>query len=415
MRGEGAWDDMYFWIASLGLAAIAAALLGTSLLRGRQSATPEDRADQRIYRDQLREVDREVARGVLAASEAERARTEIARRMLEADRASRAAGETTAAPRAVTVAAVVATALFVVGGSTWIYTRIGAPGYPDLPREARVAMAEELRMNREGQAEIEERLDFPPHSPDVDPDYLALVERLRTVVAERPTDAQGLTLLARSEAGIGNYAAAHLAQARLIDLRGDSASARDYADLADMLILAAGGYVSPEAEAALTEALKRDPRNGTARYYTGLLFAQIDRPDLAFSFWRALLTEGPPDAPWIEPIRVQIPEIAMLAGERNFALPPESGTAPGPLDVAPDMSPDEQRAMIRGMVEGLSSRLATEGGTATEWARLIHAFGVLGESERAQPILAEARMHFADDPDALAEIEAAARGVGLAE
>ena len=40
---------------------------------------------------------------------------------------------------------------------------------------------------------------------------------------------------------------------------GDRRTARDLVDLAEARIIAAGGYVSPEAEAALSRALALDP------------------------------------------------------------------------------------------------------------------------------------------------------------
>ena len=64
--------------------------------------------------------------------------------------------------------------------------------------------------------------------------------------------------------------------------------------------------------------------------------------------------------------------------------------------------------MIRGMVEGLAERLATEGGAPEEWARLISALGVLGETNRAGAILTEAREVFAGSDAALQMINGAA-------
>ncbi len=61
------------------------------------------------------------------------------------------------------------------------------------------------------------------------------------------------------------------------------------------------------------------------------------------------------------------------------------------------------------MVEGLAQRLATSGGSAEEWARLIRALTVLKENDRAQTILAEARQRFAAEPEALKRIEEAGR------
>ena len=54
-------------------------------------------------------------------------------------------------------------------------------------------------------------------------------------------------------------------------------------------------------------------------------------------------------------------------------------------------------------------------GSPVEWARLINALGVLGQADRARGIWAEARQVFADQPDALAQIEAAARQQGFTD
>ncbi len=414
---------MTFWIVALALAAAVASFLALAFLRGREGAVAAAAYDLRVYRDQLAEVEKDVARGILAPDEAERARTEIARRVLEADRAlaGSAAGTSMGAPRGVTLAAGAAAAALVVAGSAWLYARIGAPGYPDLPIATRLALAEEARATRPRQAEAEAQVPARPPA-EADPDYLALIERLRGTVAERPGDLQGLALLARNEAALGNFAAAHAAQARLVEVKGEAATAADWTALADLLILAAGGYVSPEAEAALENALARDPTDGTARYYSGLMFAQTGRPDLAFRSWRALLAEGPADAPWIAPIRAQIEDVAARAGETNFRLPPAGpadAAAPGPSEediaAAEAMDPEARAGMIRGMVEGLAARLAAEGGPAGDWARLIRAYGVLGETARIAPVVDEARQVFAGDAAALAEIEAAARDAGLAE
>ncbi|MBD3764142.1 MAG: c-type cytochrome biogenesis protein CcmI, partial [Rhodobacterales bacterium] len=80
-----------------------------------------------------------------------------------------------------------------------------------------------------------------------------------------------------------------------------------------------------------------------------------------------------------------------------------------------DMTEEERQAMIRSMVDGLAERLATEGGGAQDWARLIGALGVLGDTDRARTIWAEAQGVFADRPEDLAAVRAAARQAGVAE
>jgi len=409
---------MTFWLLIIGLAAAVSALLALALLRRHRTALERADYDIAVYREQLAAVDRDLARGILDAETADRTRTEIARRILDADRHRADAAQASAPPR-VNMAMAGAVAAVLLGGSVGLYALHGVPGYGDLPLQARLAATEERRAERPRQAEAEaQAAAFRPEAPQRAPEYLDLVERLRQTVAQRPGDPRGLALLARNEAALGNFAAAYDAQRRLIDALGAAATADHFADLADMMVLAAGGYVSPEAEAVLGQALSRDAQNGPARYYVGLMQAQNGRPDLAFDIWRALLEQSAPDAPWVPAIRGQIEDVAARAG-RRYQLPPEGAPPAGPsaadIAAADDMSPEDRMDMIRGMVASLSDRLATQGGTPGEWARLIGALGVLGDTESATAIYAEARDVFADDPEGLAAISEAARGVGVGE
>ncbi|MDA7424773.1 c-type cytochrome biogenesis protein CcmI [Thalassococcus lentus] len=407
-----------FWIATGLMALSAAALMALALLRGRRDTGPAEAFDLQVYRDQLKEIERDTARGVIAPDEAERLRTEVSRRILAADSAASAARDADGQPlgRGGLIVAGLMGAV-VLGGGFGLYSQLGAPGYPDLPLKQRIAAAAEAMQDRPSQAEAESQV---PAQPQVDADekYLDLVVKLRGAVAERPDDLQGLRLLARSEAALGNYSAAWKAQDRIIALKGEDATAKDYSDLADMLVLAAGGYVSPEAQTALEQTLIRDPQNGVARYYGGLMLAQTGRPDSAFRLWDRLLRQSPPDAPWVAPIRQQIEDMAWRAGVADYTLP-EADTLRGPtaedIENAGEMSAEDRAAMIQNMVAGLAERLGSEGGPPEEWARLINALMVLGRADEAKAILTDARMAFADAPEALALINQTATQAGLGE
>lgn len=403
---------MAFWILAGAMTVAVAAILLLALLR---AGTVRSGSDVQVYRDQLAEVERDLARGLIAQAEADQIRIEVSRRLLEADRAGRVEAEAPA-PQTATLVVAGVVAASVVGGTLGLYQWLGAPGYPDLPLAGRIAAAESARLDRPAQAQAEaEAADaFPPVTPD--PEYAAVMDQLRAVLAERPNDLQGHILLAQNEARLGDFVAAHRAQAQVIAIKGDEATAQDYADHADLLVLAAGGYVSPEAEAALREVLARDPVNGTARYYSGLLAAQTGRGDVAFGIWRDLLQASLPTDPWVPPIRAQLPGMALLAGV-DYELPEASamrGPSPDQIEAAGDLSPAERLAMIEGMVGGLSERLATEGGPPEDWARLIRAYGVLGRRDAAAAIWAEAQTVFPDDITRV-PILRAARDAGVAQ
>ncbi|MBV1868995.1 MAG: c-type cytochrome biogenesis protein CcmI [Marinosulfonomonas sp.] len=405
---------MSFWILSIPLAALVALTLALASRRGGGVANTQNR-DIEVYRQQLAEVESDLQRGVISAEDGERLRLEVSRRLLDADKSASDAGSQAPARPGYMLGALIAVAVF--GGAIWIYSQLGAPDYPDQPLKTRLEVAQNLMGTRPSQDEIEGDLGTPEINPNADPKHLELLEKLRVALQDRPDDLQGFALLARNEAQLGNFVAAHKAQGRVLEILGNQASASDYADYADILILAANGYVSPEAETALTSALQRDPENGTALYYSGLMFAQNARADIAFDIWRKLLQDSPPDAPWVAPIRAQITIAAADAGV-TYELPEAPalrGPTAGDVAAASDLSEAERDEMIRGMVEQLSDRLANEGGSAQEWARLIRTLGILGEVDRARAIWAEAQQVFAAAPEAIDEIRAAAKSAGVAQ
>lgn len=412
---------MLFWGLVGFLALGSGAVLALVILRGRIGDEAPAAYDLRVYRDQLNEVDRDLARGIISSEDAERTRAEVSRRILIADALLEKDSERGAQP-ALTgrIAALLAFAA-LGAGSLFAYDRLGAPGYQDVPLQARIAAAEMRRADLPTQEALEARMPEPQMPEGVQEGYLELMTKLRGAVEERPGDLRGLQLLARNEAALGNMVAARKAQERIIKVKGDAATADDYAELADMMVTAAGGQVSAEAEEVLRKVLARNQNEPRARYYLGLHFMQVDRPDMAFRLWDELLRESKADAPWTALIRSRIEELAWRAGVQRYELPPEPGApaAPGPsltdIDAAGDMSAEDRTAMIEGMVARLSARIETEGGSPDEWARLVNAYAVLGQPDKARAAMAEARTLFADDPMALSLITNAAKQAGLAE
>lgn len=413
-----------FWIIGLALVAAVAIAVLTPIwrARGAGAAQPAAAYDLQVYRDQLREVERDLERGVINAEDAARLRTEIGRKVLDADR--RMAETAGPARSGGTGIAAILVMAGLLAGAVALYWREGVPGAPDLPLARRIALAQEAYDNRPSQAEAESTAPAPT-KPEVDPDYEKLVEQLREAVAGNPDDPQGLALLSNSEMRLGNIAAARDAQARLVEIRGDQASAEELMQLSALMMETAGGLITPEAEQVLATALKKDPRQPQARYLLGLLQLQNGRPDRAFPLWRDLLEEGPADAPWIAPIRASIGDLAWLAGHPDY-VPPEAAMTPpgmpalpGPdadaMAAAQDMSPEDRQQMIGGMVARLEARLANQGGTPEEWARLISSLVVIGDTDHAREIWTEAQARFDQQPEALATILAAAQQAGLAE
>jgi cytochrome c-type biogenesis protein CcmH len=403
---EVVWTMLTFWLMAAGLAGLVAA----TLVRAMMVAGVSQDADARsVYADQLADIARDRERGTILPEEAGRLRAEVARRLLAADRT----GGTVAATRGPAGLAVALAAAVVLAGGAGAYLWLGVPGYADLPLSARIAQSEALRDARPTQAEAEAAA---PRSPplEVDADFARLMDALRAKVAARPDDIAGHRLLAENEARIGNGMAARVAQERVVALAGAAATAEDHATLARFRIAAAGGVVTPEAETAMARALQADDRNDTALFLAGFAEMQVGRPDRAFRYWKRLVEVAPEGSEWLPEVRARIEGLATAAGAR-YTLPALPGPSAEDMAAAADMTPEDRTAMAQGMVQRLSERLASDGGSAEEWARLIGALGVLGDRAKAGEIWAEAQTNFAGREGDLAMIRAAAVSAGVAE
>ncbi|MCY4304466.1 MAG: c-type cytochrome biogenesis protein CcmI [Aestuariivita sp.] len=406
---------MIFWLITGTLSITIGLLLGFTLLQKNEKNESSAEYNLRVYRDQLKEIDRDLTRGVIEQENAERLRTEISRRILAAD--SQLINDRINRQESYSGRLFIAiiSGIFLTLGSIFLYRELGAPGYGDLGLSERLARLEENSKNRPSQSEAENTISKTKNE-DVSEDFLLLMQRLREKTTEQPDSLQGQILLAKYEAVLGDFIAGYTAQEQVLQLQGNESTAEDWANYAELLILAAGGYVSPKAENALIKALQLNPISGTARYYLGQMKNQIGRPDQAFAIWSKLLEEGQQDAAWIEPIRIQIQDVAARAGKHNFVLSPINqitGPTQNEIDEISELPPSEQAEMIASMVESLNQRLSDEGGTVDEWTRLIRSLVVLNRLNDAKAAYDSALVEFADNTLALQILNESARQADL--
>ncbi|MCY4540978.1 MAG: c-type cytochrome biogenesis protein CcmI [Rhodobacteraceae bacterium] len=368
-----------------------------------------------IYRRQLSEIDRDAASGQIGEEEAKSTRNAVARRMLAADRDFRNSPTPGTAPRRATRALSIVVILALVPGSILVYLIVGQPGTPDQPIAKRLEAIENLRATRPTQQEALQMQESPSVAVEAfDPEYLGLVDQLRAAVADKPNDPEGLRLLAFHESRLGIHTAAAQHQERLLELLAEDATAEDYAQLAEYLILAASGYVSPEAEDAIDAALRINPRQVQARFYAGLAHAQIGRSDLAFAVWHKLSEFEETPETMLVALSELLPAVALQAGIR-YTVPPrfDSGPTSEQIESAAQLTGEQRQQMIEDMVAGLESRIKQKGGSAEEYARLIWSLHVLGRTQRAGETWLEAKDLFMDDEAAMTLLERTAGSAGL--
>lgn len=353
---------------------LVASLLLRPLLRT-SSGPAEQNADLSVYRDQLATLDAEIARGAIDTAEAETTRLELSRRLLAADAAT--AQQQGAAPAGANRLAIAATLLVVLVGGAAGYLMLGSFGRPDAPLAPRIAQAEALR--RPPQSVVEAMFAAQSPAPELSARDEELITQLAAIVASRPDDLEGRRLLARSYMQLGRFLEGKQNQTELVERAGPDADVADIAALAEYMIVAAGGYISPEAEEVVNRTLALSPDDPWSLYYLARIRAQTGDTQTAIEMYTALAADAATPQDLLGAIRVDLAELTVTTG-----------------------STDDQRELIDGMVSGLAQRLATQGGTVAEWDRLIRAYDVLGRTQDADAIHAEALATFANDPDAIA-------------
>ncbi len=325
-------------------------------------------SDVAVYRDQLDEVERDLAAGAIGKIEAEAARVEISRRLLAA------ADAATAGPLPLPAAGpwyrrtgiIVAVLLLPIGAGS-LYLRIGSPG---LASEALVAQ-------RDGQ----------PRPAGIE----TLVAKVEEHLQNNPKDGRGWEVLAPVYMQLGRYSDAVDAWHRALSFLGESADRQ--ANLGEALMAQANGVVTADAQAAFTRAVTLDGTTVSARYYLGVAAEQDGRREDAAKIWRDLIADAPAGARWVSDVRVAL---SRVEGKGAATLP---GPTPAQMAAAANQSPDQQTAMIQGMVEGLAARLKKDGSDLDGWVRLVRSYKVLGQQDKAQSAIADAQRALASDPD----------------
>jgi cytochrome c-type biogenesis protein CcmH len=278
-------------------------------------------------------------------------------------------------------------------GAAGIYMLLGAPQLPGQPLAGRFDATPEHRSIAE------------------------LVVRVEAHLEQNPDDGRGWEVVGPVYMRMGRFEDAVKARQNALRLLG--ATADREADLGEALTGLANGVVTADAKTAFERAVALDPEKFKARFFLGLAAEQDGRPEEAARLWRALVTASPPGAPWLGLLRESIarvdPNAAGTPGPSAEDV--AAARAPGPsaedMAAAGALSPEQRNEMVRGMVARLAERLTREGSDVDGWLRLVRAYMVLGDREKALGAAGDARRALASEPDKLRRVDELVKGLGL--
>jgi cytochrome c-type biogenesis protein CcmH len=339
-------------------------------------------SDVLVYKDQLQEIDRDRSAGLIGEAEAEAARLEVSRRLLAAAEIRTPAAPPVATQRSLQRRRVTAVAALVIlaFGAPALYVARGSPNIAGEPAFA--------------------RSQTPQGTQQVD----KLVAQVETHLAANPNDGAGWEVLAPVYMRLGRFNDAAMARKKAIALNGDTAGRE--ADLGEAEAAAANGVVTADAKAAFERAVALDQHDPKARYFLGLAAEQDGKSGDAAAIWRALLADAPAGAPWVGFVRETL---ARATGTL--------AAAPGPsaedVAAAANMSEPQRNEMVGRMVANLADRLHKTGADLDGWLRLVRAYAVLGDRDKAKSAAADARRALSDHPDEIKRIDDLVKDLGL--
>lgn len=350
-----------FWVVAGVLSALCAGLVLWKSARAAALAGADD-PTAAVYRRQLREIDDLAERGLIPASERAIAHAEAARRLLGASDAKASPWTVDLSQRKAVLAFAALTPLLALG----LYFAVGSPGMADQPFKARVAA-------------------WRGADPSaLTPPEMAVV--LKSLIAERGGDPEAYGFLAQAEMASDNPDAAARALRRAIELAPGRADL--WEGLGEVLVVQAGGEVTPQAQRAFQEAVKRDPKSVTARFHLARAQVAAGRRAEGLAAWRALAAE----LPATDPRRAAVQQVIA-----------EAEGAPAPkFDNA-------QMAAVEGMVASLAAKLEAEADDPEGWVRLVRSYAVLGDTAKRDAALTEAKARYAGKADVLKALDLAAK------
>ncbi len=325
-------------------------------------------SDVAVYRDQLDEIDRDKAANLIGSVEAEAARVEVSRRLIAAAAAAKAGAAAPAPVRGYRWATLAAAVVVLPLGAGLTYLSLGSPNLAPVSMNAEAGGQQLPEGIEQTVAEVENYLE------------------------SNPNNGRGWELLAPVYIRLGRFDDAVRARRKALEIFGPDAAR--LGDLGEAIVLASNGAVTPEAKSLFERANAAEPEDVMAQYYLGLSAKQEGRRDEAVKRWNALISRAPAGAEWLPMVKDALARV----DEKGPSIVAAAASADG----AP---PDHSDGAIDAMVARLAERLKTNGSDVPGWIQLVRSYRVLGNADKAEAAIADARAALANDRDGSQRLE----------
>ncbi len=398
---------MLLWSFIIVLIVVTLAGLLRPLYRGSDTLSNRDAYDANVFKDQLKAIDREMEEGQLEEADAQSARVEISRKLLEAAETAEEHPIMQARSRQLSRSTAIAIVLFVPFLAIGLYLQIGSPTQGDLPLSARAQT-----------------------TPDGSK-LASLISRAEQRLEDNPGDGNGWEIMAPIYLRHQMYGKAIAAYQNSLRLLGSSAER--LSGLADAMVLANDNIVDDAVVPILKRAIKADPDHPKPLFWMGLYHEQNNKFKQAEEIFTNLLKKASTKAVWRPTVVARLNEVrkkqglppTTIAGMEPVAAPvvklgdarkqtgaPLKGPSADDVKAAAQMSTGDRQAMINNMVARLAPRLKEEGGDLKSWMQLVNVLNVQGKKAAARAAVKDAKKNL-QNANAAAQLDALAKKLQL--
>ena len=388
---------MTLWFLMLVLCSGAAVAVAVPLIR-RYEARDAQAEDTAVYQDQLKEVDRDLQSGSINEPEAISAKVEIERRLAATKRYNKPSPPLSSFWRNV---ALVASAGFVIMGGVYLYALLGNPALPSVSIATPQSVPAQTASSQSQQAGAA----VNNGAAQVD----QMISKLQSRLNANPNDAEGWRMLGWAMFNTQKWQQSVEAYQKALAI--DPANNDYKSALAESMVQAAQGIVTPKAQDLINDVLAKDPKDLRGRFYDSLGHEQSGDQQGALDRWSALLETAPAGAGWRGDVMQRVADLAKALGKdvsgtlKAASAPQISGDQQAAVQA---MSPQDQQLMIQGMVQKLADKLKENPKDMDGWIRLMRSYQVLKDPEKAKMAYADALKAFDGDAAISATLKAAA-------
>ena len=385
---------MTLWFIMLILCSAAAVGVSYPLIRRYEARDGASEAVA-VYQDQISEVERDLIAGTIAEPEAKVAKAEIVRRLDAVVKDQVVARPIKNSWKMLALAA--SAGLMVLGGVN-LYAYMGNPGLPSaVPAQQAAALPVQQAQN----GDVAQSSGSSVNQVDV------MITKLQDKLKADPKNAEDWRMLGWSLFNTQKYQESADAYGKAVAIDPNNI---DYKSaLAESIVQAAQGVVTPKAQELINAVLAQAPKDLRARFYDALGHEQSGDQQGAFERWASLLADAPLDAVWRDDVKQRLGDIAKALNKDVSSLLKAAPAAV--VAQAPPATGDEKNAMVAGMIAKLAQKLDANPNNRDGWAMMIRSLIVSGDKKGADEALIKALNIFKNDAatqDGLKQIAAEA-------